>query len=221
MPSQLIEIIQLDSKVQGLFFEVKKAITLKAVVLIGFKLGLAIASIIVMEVLTDRAHGIIDRPLCQKCQTPLHSKGWLPRTLKTLIGVLTWYRKVWCCPNGCKIGQAAPFDLELGLKPNQLTGDEIKEIACGLTVFVPFNIAVTLLKTLTGIKVSSQAIWEWVQCAGREAMLKLEAELAALKGKLPDAEQIEAKILKVKQNSIVKGPFFSIAARKVFGNFYC
>jgi hypothetical protein len=63
-----------------------------------------------------------------------------------------------------------------------------------LAVFIPFNIAVTLLKTLTGIEVSSEAIWNWVQCAGKEVMSKLEAELAALKDKLPDAEQIEAKI---------------------------
>jgi hypothetical protein len=80
------------------------------------------------------------------------------------------------------------------LKPNQRTGDEVKQIACALTVFVPFNIAVTLLKTLTGIEVSSGAIWNWVQYAGRVAMLKLEAELAELKDKLPDADQIEARI---------------------------
>lgn len=194
MSSLLMEIIQLDSKVQELFFEVTKAVTLKALVLIGFKLGLAIALVIVKEVLTDRAHQIIDQPLCPKCQTPLNSKGWLPRAVKTLIGILTWKRKVWRCPNGCKIGQVAPFDIELGLKPNQRTGDEVKQIACALAVFIPFNIAVVLLKTLTGIEVSSEAIWNWVQCAGREAMLKLEAELAALKDKLPDAEQIEAKI---------------------------
>jgi hypothetical protein len=55
-----MEIIQLDSKVQELFFEVTKAVTLKALVLIGFKLGLAIALVIVKEVLTDRSHQIID-----------------------------------------------------------------------------------------------------------------------------------------------------------------
>ena len=194
MSSQLMEVIQFDAKVQELFFEVQKAITLKAMVLIAFKLGLAIALVIVKEVLTARAHSIIDQPLCPKCQTPLHSKGWLPRTVKTLIGILTWKRKVWRCPNGCKIGQIAPFDSELGLKPNQRTGDEIKQIACALTVFVPFNIAVALLKTLSGIEVSSEAIWTWVQCAGKEAMSKLEAELAALKDKLPAADEIEAAI---------------------------
>jgi hypothetical protein len=184
----------LYSKVQELFVEVEKAVTLKVLVLIGFKLGLAIALVIVREILIDRAHRIIDQPLCPKCQAPLHSKGWLPRTVKTLIGILRWKRKVWRCPNGCKIGQVAPFDIELGLRPNQCTGDEVKQIACALAVFIPFNIAVVLLKTLTGIEVSSEAIWDWVQCAGKEAMSKLEAELAALKDKLPDAEQIEAKI---------------------------
>lgn len=197
MPHQLMEIIQLDSKVQEIFFEVQKAVTLKALVLIGFKLGLAIALVIVKEVLTYRAHSIIDQPLCPKCQTPLHSKGWLPRKVKTLIGILTWKRKAWRCPTGCKIGQVVPFDIELGLKPNQCTGDEIKQIACALTVFIPYNIVVTLLKTSAGIEVSPEAIWNWVQYAGREAMSKLEAALAALKDKLPDAEQIEATIAKL------------------------
>jgi hypothetical protein len=194
LSSLLMEIIRFDSKVQGLFFEVETAVTLKEMVLIGFKLGLAIALVVVKEVLKDRAHSMIDHPICPKCQTPLHSKGWLPRTVKTLIGILTWKRKIWRCPNNCKIGQVVPFDIELGLKPNQRTGNEVKQIACALTVFIPFNIAVTLLKTLSGIEVSSGAIWNWVQCAGREAMSKLEEELTALKGKLPDAEQIEATI---------------------------
>lgn len=192
--SQLMEIIQLDSKVQELFVKVEKAVTLKALVLIGFKLGLAIALVIVKEVLTDRAHSIVDRPICPKCQTPLYSKGWLPRTVKTLIGILRWKRELWRCPNGCKIGQVAPFDIELGLRPNQRTGDEVKQIGCLLSVFVPFNIAVTLLNALTGIEVSAESIWNWVQYAGTEAMSKLEAELAALKDKLPDADEIAAKV---------------------------
>ncbi len=163
MSSLLMEIIQLDSKVQELFFEVTKAVTLKALVLIGFKLGLAIALVIVKEVLTERSHQIIDQPLCPKCQTPLNSKGWFPRAVKTLIGILTWKRKVWRCPNGCKIGQVAPFDIELGLRPNQRTGDEVKQIACALAVFIPFNIAVVLLKSLTGIEVSSGILHDGIK----------------------------------------------------------
>jgi len=54
----------------------------------------------------------------------------------------------------------------LGLRPNQRTGDEVKQMACVLVVFIPFNIAERLLKILTGSEVSSQAIWVWVQCAG-------------------------------------------------------
>jgi hypothetical protein len=187
-------IIQFNSKLQELYSEIEKAVTLKALVLVGFKLGLAIAVIIVTEVLIDRAHKLIEPPKCPECGRLLHSKGWLPRRVMTLIGFITWKRKVWRCPNDCKIGQVAPFDNELGLRPNQRTGDEVKQMACVLAVFIPFNIAVRLLKALTGIEVSSEAIWVWVQCAGAQAMTRLERELDSLKDKLPDAEQIAEKI---------------------------
>jgi len=68
----------------------------------------------------------------------------------TVIGFITWKRKVWRCPKGCKTGQIAPFDSELGLKPNQRTGTELKQTACVLAVFLPFNIAALLLKILLG-----------------------------------------------------------------------
>jgi hypothetical protein len=49
------------------------------------------------------------------------------------------------CPNKCKIGQIAPLDDELGLKPNQRISEELKEMACALAVFLPFGIASLLL----------------------------------------------------------------------------
>jgi hypothetical protein len=72
--------------------------------------------------------------------------------------------------------------------------DELKEVACVLAVFVPFGIAASLLKTLTGAEVSGGAIWNWVQCAGEEAMARLQGELEALKEQLPDAEEIALKV---------------------------
>ncbi len=197
MSSLLKEISQHNPGLQKLELELDSTVTLKAIVLTGFKIGMAIAVLIIEEVLRDRASDIADRPVCSICGDNLESKGWLSRTIMTIIGYITWKRKAWRCPNQCKIGQIAPFDEVPGLKPNQRTGDEVKQIACVLAVFVPFNIAALLLKTLTGITVSGTAIWDWVQVAGREAMTRLENELKALEDKLPDMEEIEEKIARL------------------------
>jgi len=193
--SSMIEKINLfNPHLQELVMEVKSALTLKAVVLAALKLGLAIAVLIVSEVLTKRGQDMGERPLCSECGTVLESKGLLERTMKTLIGLVSWKRRVWRCPSGCKIGQVAPLDVELGLKPNQRVSDELKEAGCVLAVFVPFGIAASLLKTLTGVEVSAGAIWNWVKCAGEEAMARLQRELEALKDQVPDAEEISLKI---------------------------
>ncbi len=141
MSSTLKEIIRCDSKMQESNSEIENAVTLKALVLIGFKSGLAIAVLIIEEVLTDRADNMIDQPVCPICGKSLESKGWLPRTMMTVIGYITWKRKVQRCPKGCKTGQISPFDVELGIRPNQRTGDDVKQSACLPAVFSPFNIA--------------------------------------------------------------------------------
>ena len=95
-----------------------------------------------------------ERLLCPKCGGDLESKGLVPRTMKTVIGVVSWKRRVLRCPHGCEIGQIAPLDAELGVHPNQRVSDELKHAACVLAVFVPFGIASLLLKTLLGVDVS-------------------------------------------------------------------
>jgi len=190
----LKEVTRNNSELQELKSELDKAVTLKALALTGFMLGMATAALIIEETLADRAHNKIDRPECPKCKAYLESKGWLPRTVMTVIGYITWKRKVWRCPNGCRIGQTATYDSELGLKPNQRIGDDIKQIACVLAVFLPFNIAASLLKALLGIEVSPSAIWNWVQYAGKEAMTRLEKELTELKDRVPAVEETEAGI---------------------------
>ncbi|MCP4107280.1 MAG: ISKra4 family transposase [Desulfobacteraceae bacterium] len=70
----------------------------------------------------------------------------------------------------------------------------LKQIACVPAVFLPFNTAALLLKILLGTEVSPTSIRNWVQCAGGEAMARLEKELADLKNRLPAAEGIEAEI---------------------------
>lgn len=168
----------------------KNAFKLKALVLISLKIGFIIAAIILEEVLAERAHNHINMPICPICGSPLNSKGWLSRTMITLIGIINWERKIWRCPNKCKIGQVAPFDEELGLKANQRVGEELKQLACLLAIFVPFEIASSLLKALTGVEVSPAAIWNWVQEAGKETIRRLQIELGSLKDKIPAVEEL-------------------------------
>ena len=56
-------------------------------------------------------------PVCGRCRRWLRSKGFQPRTLHTLFGVIGWRRRVGRCPKGCKGSQIAPLDQALGLVP--------------------------------------------------------------------------------------------------------
>jgi len=81
-----------------------------------------------------------------------------------------------------------------GLGSNQKSDKGLQQVACLVAIFVPYETAEMLMKQLTGIKVSSQAIWVWVQSAGERMMKSLEGELAALvAGKLPQAEAMSAE----------------------------
>lgn len=80
------------------------------------------------------------------------------------------------------------------MHPNQRVSDELKQAACLLAVFVPYGIASLLLKSLFGRAVSPGAIWNWVQCAGKEAMSRLQDELLMLAEQLPDAEALAETI---------------------------
>jgi hypothetical protein len=193
--SQLEEITQSYPQLKQLIVKVKTAITLKAIVLAVLKLSLAIAVIIAGEVLTQRGQSKGEPKVCPKCNKPLESKGLLPRAVKTIIGIVRWKRRVSRCPNGCKIGQIAPLDIELGLQSNQRVSEDLMQRACVLAIFVPFGIAVSLLEILTGVKVSPGAIWNWVQSKGKESMDRLDSELKSLQeGDSPEAEEIEAEV---------------------------
>lgn len=157
--------------------------------LAAWRLARRLAVKLVEEELTRQAQRPTEWPTCEKCGRRLESKGFEKRQLLSLIGVVQWERRTGRCPNGCKIGQVAPLDAELGLHPNQRVGEELKRAACALAVFVPFEIAVVLLRWLTEVLVSSGSIWNWVQEAGAEAARRLKRELeAAAHGARPPEE---------------------------------
>jgi hypothetical protein len=172
---------QSASTLQALIEAVQQAPSLTAMVRAAWHVGLAVALLVVQEVVTARAQAPTVWPLCPKCGARLHSKGFAARQLTTLLGVVHWQRRVGRCPHGCAIGQQiAPLDTALGLTPYQTTGVEVQQQACALAIFVPFETAAALLRRLLALPVSPATIWGWVQTAGHRAMAQLEQELSHL-----------------------------------------
>ncbi len=187
MTSIIHKCICQDPCLQESFSAIERAVTLSAVIIACLQFGIVIARTVASEILTQRGHAEGGRPSCPNCGTHLESKGLLSRSMKSLLGTVSWTRRVWRCPRGCKIGQVVPLDRELHIQPNQRVSHEVQRVACALAVFVPFGLAAALLKLLTGVDVSSGGIWNWVQSAGKDAMTRLEQALKALEERVPEA----------------------------------
>lgn len=130
-------------------------------------------------------------PRCPHCGQRLSSKGFKPRQIWTLAGLVQWKRRVGRCPNKCRKVQAAPLDKRLDIKPRQKTGDEVKRLACLLVIFVPFDTARLLLQRLTGVSLSTDSLWTWSQEAGQRIARQIDVECQAMEaGKMPEAEYL-------------------------------
>lgn len=185
---------QMGGTLPELLAAVENAPTLAAMMLAAWQLARAMAVAVVEDVLAERAQHPTKWPLCEKCGARLESKGFKPRQLRGLIGTVRWWRRLGRCPKKCRIGQVAPLDTELGLRPNQRISNGLMRAACALAIFVPFGEAKVLLNLLTGVMVSPVSIWNWVQQVGAKAKLWIEQQLEALKaGELPGVEEIEAE----------------------------
>lgn len=188
-------ISQIEPSFQELIEAIGKASTLTALIMCAWRLARALAVRLVEEVLAERSQSPTHWPECPKCGIRLHSKGFIPRQIKSLIGVIHWRRRVGRCPYGCEIGQIAPLDTALGLLPNQRTSIELQSLGCLLSIFVPFETVVVLLSSLTTVQVSCVSVWHWVQKAGQKAMDGLNRELDDLaSGKQPQPELLEEGI---------------------------
>lgn len=135
--------------------------------------------LVIQQELARRAAMRTDWPVCHRCGARLESRGRVRREIWTLLGLVVWTRKVGRCPRGCAIGHVAPLDNALGLAPCQKTCVSVKTPACLLAVFVPYQVAARILEALTGVTVSGDAIWEWVQEAGRRAKEQAQRGQAA------------------------------------------
>lgn len=194
--SRLIDTIRETSpEWQTQIDELENAATISLLIMAAWQLARVLAVRLVEEILAERSQVKTEWELCPRCGKRLQSKGFKPRQIKSLIGDIKWERRLGRCSNKCIIGQVAPFDKELGLASNQKSDTGLQQVACLLAIFVPYETAAMLLKQLTSIEVSSQAIWEWVQSVGERMMKSLEGELEAMAaGGLPEAEAMSAEI---------------------------
>ncbi len=131
--------------------------------------------------LSTRGKWLGDRPECPVCGRTLESKGLVQRTVHSVLGVLTWRRRVWRCPQRCPIGHIAPYDDELGLAPYQQSSGELQQIACEYAVFMPFHVSAHFVNRTFNIAVSAGSIWNWVQRSGAAASLRVQQAVDALK----------------------------------------
>jgi len=184
-----------DPRFQEPLARVREAVSLVLMVLAVWEVVRRLAVRLMEESLAVRAPQPELWPVCGRCRRWLRSKGFQPRTLHTLFGVIGWRRRVGRCPNGCKGSQVAPLDQALGLVPHQRTGAEVQWMGCLLAVFVPYETARRLLRQLTGVELAAGTLWGWVQQVGQRVMVQLEGELRALAaGELPAVEPREAEL---------------------------
>lgn len=171
--------------------ELREMPTLAMMVICVLKAIRPLAVALIQEELKRRAKLPEVWPNCPHCGHALRSKGFKPREIFTLVGLVKWKRRIGRCPNKCQDAQVAPLDRCLDIKPNQKTGDEVKRLACLLVIFVPFDTARVLLQQLTGVVVSADSLWTWSQDAGRRIARQIEAERQAMaNGKMPEAESL-------------------------------
>lgn len=184
---------QIDPAFCELVDAVEQAPSLALMLVAAWHLARTLTVRLVESVLAQRAHPPTAWPLCPRCGARLRSKGFVPRQVLTLVGVVRWERRVGRCPHGCKIGQVAPLDAELGLAPQPRTCVEVKQIACALVVFVPFETAAAFLHRWFELPVTPATVWGWVQAVGQSAQERLAGELDRLdQGTAPAAEPLDA-----------------------------
>ncbi|MEL7086766.1 MAG: ISKra4 family transposase [Cyanobacteria bacterium J06597_1] len=169
--------------------------TLPAIVIAAWQIGRYVARTLVEQQLNERAEQPTDWGACSMCGQRLQSKGFAARQMMTLVGVVQWRRRVGRCRSGCAGRQAVPFDQTLGIVPYQQSSVELKRLGCLLAIFVPFELAAWLLSQLSGIRLSDDSLWQWVQHYGQQAAGQWETEaLNWEKGASPPPEALSEEL---------------------------
>lgn len=180
-----------DEHWQQLCKRLQTVSSLSAVVLTARQMGLWLARAIVEQQLRERAVASTEWGTCLVCHARLVSKGFVKRQMLTLVGQVEWKRRVGRCPHRCLGSQQTPLDDALNINAYQQMSTELMRLGCLLAVFLPFDLAAWMLQQLTGIAVSDDTIWQWVQVAGQQAMEQLKLQLQRLaEGQHPQVESL-------------------------------
>ena len=184
-----------DSDWQQLCQQLRDAVTLATLVLTAWKMGLWIARSIVEQQLTERGKREDEQSYCSVCKTPLLSKGFAERQMLTLVGKVHWKRRIRRCPRHCLNSQKVPSDDALGIVAHQQTSIELVRLGCLLAVFLPFELAASILQQSSGISVSDGTIWNWIQAFGQRAEIHINNQLQdANAGKTVQIEALDSTL---------------------------
>jgi hypothetical protein len=186
-----------DPTWQQLYQAIETATSLTSIVLAAWRMGHWIAQHLVEQQLAERALTQTLWASCSTCGTTLVSKGFVKRRMLTLVGEVEWRRRVGRCPNRCSGSHQAPLDNMLGIQAYQQTSTELIRLGCLLAIFLPFNLAAGMLQQLSGIAVSDDTLWHWVQVAGQQAMTQLEIQLQQFEDKKPAATELLDALIRV------------------------
>jgi len=72
-----------------------------------------------------------------------------------------------------------PLDEALGIRPYQVSSEELVRFGCLLSVMVPYEVASWLMGQWSGLSVSASTLWNWVQAKGEQAMVEIQEQLQA------------------------------------------
>lgn len=102
------------------------------------------------------------------------------RQMTTLLGVISWRRRVGRCPRGCQGSQYIPSDEALGIMPYQATDEGFQRLGCLFSLMLPYQMASWLLGQWTGRTLSSSTLWATVQDYGAALIAEQEQDLENL-----------------------------------------
>lgn len=187
-------ILETKPEYRSLLDDISGATTLSLMIIVAWQLARIMAVQLVEEMLAKRAQAKTEWGTCPKCGKRIQSKGFANRQINSVIGIIHWKRRLGRCLGKCGGGQVCPLDEALGLSSNQKSEQGLQKVACLAAIFVPFETAGMLLWQLSGVRISGQTIWGWVQTVGQQMMESLEAELTALKtGAEPEVEAMSVQ----------------------------
>lgn len=176
--------------------KIQESRSLRSLVLACMCLGRYIVCCIIKKELERRNEKRCKWPSCKSCGAKLESKGSYTRTILTLAGEVSFKRKIGRCKNGCKESNLCLLDKSLGIVAHQKASNELREIACILAIFIPYNSCSRIIKTICGLEVPTKTLYNWCRYFGSIAYNRCLWELHCLeRGLLGTQENMSQELL--------------------------